>query len=316
MNPPLARRPNRTIYHYTSLNAFLNIIKTGVIWATETRYLNDTSEIVVARDALNPFRQYWMRGRWDFPDWRVGEALIESALDLLNRNSWPRTYVSSFSACDDVLAQWNGYGSSGTGICFGLNETALEQSAEACGFKMLDCKYTEQMYAEVDSPQVLSGIHSIVASYQAKHRWSPQLQPMDAVEKMGNEFAGGRLEAFVDKNRANITMLLASIKHHTWKIEEEVRAISVTESLVDVCHRSDGFQLIPYRKLPLPKDKEGNLQIESICFWASPYPENTWRALESLTLADRIQTASGGRCDIRPSINPFRPRSKQAAPPV
>lgn len=32
------------VYHYTSMDALLNIHATGVIWATNIRYLNDVSE--------------------------------------------------------------------------------------------------------------------------------------------------------------------------------------------------------------------------------------------------------------------------------
>lgn len=310
MNLPSSAKYDRTIYHYTSLDAFLKIIDSEVLWATETGCLNDMSEIIVAQAALEPFKEYWWQGRHDFPDSLVGEALIESTIDLLGNESWPPTYVSSFSAREDQLALWNGYSRSGTGVCFGLSEAALTRTAKANGFKILDCKYAEQMYADEDSPEVLRGMGRIIGCYPAKSRWSRQEQPEDADARVREE--EDRIGPYINDRLSEITMQLASIKHHSWKIEEEIRAISVTNSLDGVFHRTNGAQLIPYRELPLPKSEDGTLQIESICFWASPYPEQTRLRLTDLTRTKRIRTSCGGDCTVRPSTNPFRPRSKQA----
>ena len=38
-----APRP-ATLYHYTDLSGFMGIVRSGQIWATDTRFLNDVTE--------------------------------------------------------------------------------------------------------------------------------------------------------------------------------------------------------------------------------------------------------------------------------
>jgi hypothetical protein len=44
MSIPLVPIEPAVVYHYTSLSAMMNILKTQQIWATDIGYLNDVSE--------------------------------------------------------------------------------------------------------------------------------------------------------------------------------------------------------------------------------------------------------------------------------
>jgi len=39
-----SQQPDELLYHYTSVESFVSIIKGGALWASHIRYLNDTTE--------------------------------------------------------------------------------------------------------------------------------------------------------------------------------------------------------------------------------------------------------------------------------
>ncbi len=48
----LNRKIEKTLYHYTTQEGFLGIIKNKEIWASHTQYLNDQKEYVHAIDLV------------------------------------------------------------------------------------------------------------------------------------------------------------------------------------------------------------------------------------------------------------------------
>src|SRR4030067_1963071 len=48
----LETHPQTILYHYTSLNGLLGIVKSRSLWASNIFYFNDASEITYARDIL------------------------------------------------------------------------------------------------------------------------------------------------------------------------------------------------------------------------------------------------------------------------
>lgn len=122
---------NSVLYHYTSAAGLLGIIRNRRIWATESNFLNDPSEIAFAADAT-------LTGLSDaaarHPEGSPVRAEIERAsswiaqkyLDPHTRSQYheDRSFISSFSYSDDVLTLWRSYAGA-NGFCVGFDVTQL-----------------------------------------------------------------------------------------------------------------------------------------------------------------------------------------------
>jgi len=124
-----------TVYHYTSLNGLLGIVKNRSLWATHTSYLNDSTEFFHALS----FAKQIAGGIFMNDDylatfgWAVRHAL--ESLSPIN------LYVTSFSEKPDLLSQWRGYCPSGAGLCLGFDFDQLEEFCIRQGYRIEKCIY-------------------------------------------------------------------------------------------------------------------------------------------------------------------------------
>jgi hypothetical protein len=132
--------PNGTLYHYTSRNGFLEIVKNHKLWATNILYLNDSEEFQYVFNLLKEILP-------SCDNRRIGnrKSFIEKVhigINKINRliDKWPK-YVVSFSEKPDLLSQWRGYCGSGSGICIGFNRKHLLRVDKAIGISLRQCEY-------------------------------------------------------------------------------------------------------------------------------------------------------------------------------
>lgn len=106
------------IYHYCSVEAFVNILKTNSIWLTHAREMNDTLEDEYFSAPLKKALQ-------SFNDISESEQdLLQQIISAyLERVTFP--YVACFSREDDVLSQWRAYADDGRGIAIGFKVGAI-----------------------------------------------------------------------------------------------------------------------------------------------------------------------------------------------
>ncbi|TXT36351.1 MAG: hypothetical protein FD135_4348, partial [Comamonadaceae bacterium] len=94
-----------TIYHYTSIEGFLGIVRTRSVWMTDFSYLNDRREVRYGLDLLlevvNAMHSTATRGDV--------QCLLSAWRDKLAASS-NRVCITSFSGEDDSLSQWRAYG--------------------------------------------------------------------------------------------------------------------------------------------------------------------------------------------------------------
>lgn len=100
-------------YHYCSVDAFVNILKTNSIWLTHARELNDFQEDIFFRKPLQRARQYF-KDRSE-PEKQLVQQIVD---EYYNRVAFP--YVACFSKDDDVLSQWRAYANDGKGVAIGF----------------------------------------------------------------------------------------------------------------------------------------------------------------------------------------------------
>jgi Protein of unknown function (DUF2971) len=116
----ISQVPPANLYHYTSLDVLLKILNSGILWASNLRYLNDSSEYAHLLVVV---------------DRRVQELLVKADgqraahLALLSRilrkNMDRDVFAACFSTKKDDLNQWRGYCPPGLGVCIGFPSVAL-----------------------------------------------------------------------------------------------------------------------------------------------------------------------------------------------
>jgi hypothetical protein len=96
-------RPKRPLYHYTTPIGLQEIIKTGCLWMTDVRKLNDPEELhYAARTVLETVEVAYKTNK-------TLDHLVEHLKNTLHRDRIEakfRGYVTCFCANGDLLSQW------------------------------------------------------------------------------------------------------------------------------------------------------------------------------------------------------------------
>jgi hypothetical protein len=98
------RDNDRPVHHYTTFDGLHGILRSGKLWATDTRYLNDTTERVHAEQLMAGFLKDLNSDC---------ETQFRELLDSCVANAFKSTFVTCFCENGDLLSMWRGYGASG-----------------------------------------------------------------------------------------------------------------------------------------------------------------------------------------------------------
>ncbi|WP_391091042.1 DUF2971 domain-containing protein [Vibrio sp. NH-UV-68] len=138
------------IYHYTSVAGLKGILgyDTLTIRVTDSRYLNDTNEILRGVErATNEISQSLSAKKYEEP--------IPNTIEFMERiiNSIGRSlfFTASFCKEGDKLAQWVSYCPLNGGYSIGFDRAALLACAEDNGFEIHDVNYNEEPYKFIAS---------------------------------------------------------------------------------------------------------------------------------------------------------------------
>jgi len=210
-------RPEKFLYHYTSLNGFKGIIDTKKIWASNILYLNDTEEIkqaiwitmtcleIIADSSES-------RDEKEFIDkfyWQV-ESIPRRDRDF-------GIYVCSFSTKPDLLSQWRGYCPDGNGICIGLDfNSEIYEQIKAQGFSLVKCEYADQH--EIPPLCIQKFLNETLTAF---HTLPLKMKLSDRIEKA--------LTGFEQK----LLRIATSIKHPAFIEEGEWRLVSEPVSMTN-----------------------------------------------------------------------------------
>jgi hypothetical protein len=180
----LKQSPPPALFHYTSMDVLEKMTETGQIWASEARFLNDSTEYNHARSYIKKM----LRDRIAESD---NDALKSQVLEDLKmadaRFNEHDVYIASFSKDGDSLPQWRGYCSSGHGVAIGMNPLALKSGELEIDTKfsprpddepvtdrsLLKCVYTDKEKLKVVGETLDSYLHVT----EGKH---PHLTPSRA----------------------------------------------------------------------------------------------------------------------------------------
>ncbi len=147
------------LYHYTTMKGVFGIIRTNTLWATHCKFLNDYSEIVLARDKLIVALKPSILASYQTlvsEDNNAGKAIAahggvnknidhdaETIVRILYNMTRDEIYIASFCGehtdqyinAHGLLSQWRGYGrDGGVALVFRTRELEelLRKEAEVC----------------------------------------------------------------------------------------------------------------------------------------------------------------------------------------
>ncbi len=118
-----------TLWHYTSLQGFLGIVKSKGIFATDVRYLNDREEFIHTQSFID--EAICQLDEVDENGWTKRKQ-VKEVLDMmyaggvLSPKYW-QVFVASFSTAEDQLGQWRGYSRRSTGVSLGFDLTDIRR---------------------------------------------------------------------------------------------------------------------------------------------------------------------------------------------
>ncbi len=188
----MANQTDEYIYHYTTMDGLKGILESGVLWLTNIKYLNDTTELHHGYEILNSLLK-----KRDCPE--VGFTDDTYA------------FTASFSKDCDSLSQWRAYAKGG-GVAIGFPRSAIWVEANhyrSTQFVFKDCVYSHD---KIGCERIL---HEFLVDF------NHQFQNVEN-EKFGGD--NEDLKTFIYQNLALHYAPL--IKHEAYCEEKEVRLLS------------------------------------------------------------------------------------------
>lgn len=228
----------KKLYHYTTWNGLLGILKTQTLWATHYRFLNDYSELVLIRDklieAVSPVVEEEYRRLIEESEdvktiidnsgglERVVQHDTASFVDAAYKATGENIYIVSFCGEDKnpyvnrngLLSQWRGYGGGG-GIALAFETRKLEE--------ILQIEAERYFYGP--------GHISNVIYSDDKAKFEKELRnSLNAVTSYFKEMILHRelnLQEVPDATRAfpSFVQCISRYKHRGFKEENEVRVV-------------------------------------------------------------------------------------------
>ena len=106
----------KILYHYCPAPAFVEILRSRILWLTHQAGMNDSRETTWAIPIIND----------EIRQLRTEEtaAFFERTCDAFNPNK-AELYLASFSKDDDSLSQWRAYATDGEGFAIGFHSATF-----------------------------------------------------------------------------------------------------------------------------------------------------------------------------------------------
>ena len=237
---------DKLFYHYTNHQGMLGIINSSSFWATDSFYLNDSSEgsfgKVVLEDAINKEIniQFKLKEEIDY-----ARELIDIQYDII-KNNRIRTYIVSFCENGDLLSQWRGY-AGGSGVSLGLSKQFFTTATDKVGYpeSPVRWEFYKVFYGE-DAKLVAQNLAGIIIK---EIKFLLSITGTD-ITKTNN------WEIFPSLNTLiNIyDRFIASSKHGGFAEECEWRLVGVEKSIPDIKLRTSESDIIPYVEFNFPSD--------------------------------------------------------------
>lgn len=113
-----------TLWHYTKINSFINILRNGCIWFSDYRVLNDSTEFQYGIGVVIRLLQSLS----DNENNVLQKALLERLVAFINRTKeGAAVYVFCLTSNEDSLTHWQGYSGLSEPIAIGFISLSLNR---------------------------------------------------------------------------------------------------------------------------------------------------------------------------------------------
>jgi hypothetical protein len=278
--------PKETLYHYSTFAGLTGIVRSGALWASDIRYMNDSAEMRHTADLIgSEITRRIAGGRSDagllnqFQDW-VAHRFTNGHM----------LFASSFRSNGNLLSQWRGYSSLGKGVSIGFDPVHLINCAERQSFQIGRCIYDPDAQ-NILIGQVVGAVEALAARYDSEQ----------------GRRASRSYHSVFENVESDLLRIAAILKHPSFQEEDEWRVVSpVLTDYVgsQVLFREGTSMLVPYVEFSLLCDKYGRIPLEHIFLGPTPNIDLSMNSLAMFLKKKGIEPKNGiDYCSI-----PFRQR--------
>jgi hypothetical protein len=285
---------NEIVYHYTDLNTLINIIEKQTLWATSTKFLNDTNELKHGIKLIDEVSTQLISDK--------NLKIIRQLSNELEQLNAEDKFVVCFSQNGDLLSQWRAYAKDGQGISIGFHRTWLNSTF----IQKVQGKYI--IYNEDKQRTIIRRILEISLKFFLDRKdifdWRPY--PIEnIIAKSILELLAGVITDYKDSSFS---------EELEYRIQLSLSGKIKQEKLEKIKYRSNGKLIIPYIELETkfnfydklnspgaPTIIIDKLEIEEIIIGPSLDFDSVKSGLSQLLKTNKYENV-----EIKPSNIPYR----------
>lgn len=270
--------PQKSLYHYTSLDGFTGIIDSRNMWASNPLYLNDSTELLLAQSLMRESITARLNSKIKAP---VNKEILEQmdywlSLGTINNHL---IFVISFSEKGNLLSQWRGYTQKNRGVSFGFTPRDIDFLAGSQSYRLLKC-----VYDYVDQNKIVEDVIDAILIYCRES--SP-----DAKKHQSQSY-------FTCLEECSELVLISSvlIKHSSFSEECEWRLVSPISRITNdptVKYRVGDSALIPYREFPIALNSENSIQFEKVFVGPTVSMNLSQTSVANFLQSKKVKTTDG-----------------------
>lgn len=249
-----AEQPRETLYHYTSFRGVLGIVESGVLWASDIRYMNDSAEL---RHTANLLKAEVARR---ISDGHPHPRLLNDFLDWVEHRitNGHILFGASFRSHGNLLSQWRGYSTMGKGASLGFEASYITRCAAQQGFRLGRCVYDHREQGRLIG-QILDAVEALAGDPAAS-----------SAAAGGYDHAVHQLFQHLETDMLRIAAIL---KHPSFEEEQEWRLVSPVVSdymAAPVYFREGRSMLVPYMKFSLLESRASQIELDHVYLGPTP----------------------------------------------
>jgi len=147
----------RRLHHYTTIDGLAGITTSSSLWASDVRFMNDSSELSYAAKVVEDVIEEVLTGTAS----KSVLELLPSRAGLANSFEYgARPFIACFCEAEDLLSQWRGYGSGQAPVSLGLDLSHLSLSG-----RMPNRTFLRKVVYDVQAQR--SAVKSVVETWLA-----------------------------------------------------------------------------------------------------------------------------------------------------
>lgn len=276
--------PEETLYHYTTFKGFLGIVDSGVLWASDLRYMNDSAELLHAADLMREEVKILIANGHEHP------SLLTQLLEWMEYrvSDGHMVFAASFRSNGNLLSQWRGYSSVGKGVSLGFHPQYVTQCARQQGFQVGRCIYDSEAQRQI--------IRTILAGIVQLAEENPQVTAND-------------YRALFEKVEGDLLRIASILKHPSFQEEEEWRIVSpaIADYTSNQVHFREGTSmLVPFSEFHLFPLNGRSVPLEHMFLGPTPNAKISMHSLQMFLRKHAIEPTQGADyCEI-----PFREQER------